>query len=132
MNKVIQTLTKLERAFDADNEASKTRPKSSKGRRERWSLKGRIEFRSLDEIPENSISLFQDTYKSDRTVMVVGLLPKDLSGEKCPSIIIHRNREHMRLVDSFEERLKQIRNRSSLVLEWDCDGPRLEAKRMVG
>jgi hypothetical protein len=84
-------------------------------------LSGRLEFMMFKENPHYSIFLAQQD-DDESSVMVVGLLPKNMSGDDCPSVVIHQNPDHKRLFTSYQHHLQEIKRASTTVLRWDKNG----------
>lgn len=85
-------------------------------------LRGRLEFMTFKENPHYSIFLAEGDEDNESSVMVVGLLPKNMSGDDCPSVIIHQNSDHKRLFTSYQHHLQEIKRISTTVLVWDKNG----------
>jgi hypothetical protein len=89
---------------------------------ENWRLKGRIEFMMFKENPNYSLFQARSADDSEKSVMVVGLLPKNMSGDDCPSVIMHQNADHRSLFASYAHHLEELKRSSETVLSWDAHG----------
>jgi hypothetical protein len=109
---IVKALEKIRSAYE--NEES--------DKRKIWKLKGSLEFKMFDKHPQTSIFQARRDDFTEKSIMVVGLLPKNMSGDQCPSVIIPRDRENEQLFDSYAYHLEEIKKTSKTFLCWDDRG----------
>src|ERR1041384_758285 len=117
-----QTIEDLEKIASALNKIRKAHDNENLENKDAWKLKGSLEFKMFRENPHTSIFRTRREDHPEKSIMVVGLLPKNMTGDQCPSVIIHRDPDHIDLFDSYSHHLQEIRRASQTFLCWDHRG----------
>ena len=117
-----RTIQDLEKIVDALNNIRRAYENEKLENKDAWKVKGSLEFKMFRENPHTSIFRTRREDDPEKSIMVVGLLPKNMTGDQCPSVIIHRDPDHIDLFDSYSHHLQEIRRASQTFLCWDHRG----------
>jgi hypothetical protein len=112
LNQIVEALTKIQEAYERDKAPGKNG----------WRLKGSLEFKMFKDNPHTSIFHVASQENKEKSIMVIGLLPENRSGDDSPSVVFHQQGDYADLFESYLYHLHEIEKKSELFLRWDEQG----------